>query len=84
MSEQSATFLDRCLNGDAVPDEIDDYVDRWHEGGGFGVSLADYIGLTFEEYARWVEQPDALDAIVFARKNGSRPPTFPNGQAGMR
>lgn len=84
MSEQDTTFLERCLAGEAFLDEIDEYVDHWHDGGGFGTSLPQFLGMTFEEYALWVEKPAFLNAIVFARKFGydiAHMPIWANGYA---
>ena len=64
MSEQPSTFVDRCLAGEALLEEIDDYVDRWHASGGSGQSLAAYLGFTPDEYALWVEQPQALNYVI--------------------
>ena len=40
---------------------VDDLVDRWHETGGVPdgepVSLSEYLGMTDEEYARWLIAP---------------------------
>ena len=65
----SDTLIDRLLHGEAFLDDIDDYVDEWHEST-TDESLADYLGLTHNEYALWVEQPDALRLIVAAREEG--------------
>ena len=60
------TFMAACLQGEALLDEIDDYVERWHEGG--AGELHDYLGLTDEEFGLWVEQPSALAWIVAGRR----------------
>ncbi|WP_157683920.1 hypothetical protein [Brevundimonas diminuta] len=61
------TFLKLALTGKIMFDEIDDFVDRWHEQPG-GKSLHDYLGLTRDEYAAWVQNPDIIPQIVTARK----------------
>ncbi|WP_068059187.1 hypothetical protein [Nocardia xishanensis] len=38
-------------------DEIDDRVDAWHNGAGGGMPLHEYLGMTWSEYAEWVEAP---------------------------
>jgi hypothetical protein len=38
-----------------TPDEIDNAVDAWHEGGGHGVQLHEYLGWTWEQYGHWAE-----------------------------
>jgi len=42
------TTLAEC--GFSSHDELDDRIDAWHDGGS-GVPLAEYLGMTFEEYA---------------------------------
>lgn len=62
------TFVDLCLVGKIVQDEIDDFIDRWHEGEGQGHPLHDFLGMTKEEYNLWVEKPGALRLILAARE----------------
>jgi hypothetical protein len=59
-------FMDRLLAGEALLDEIDDYVAEWHDGPS-SEELHAHLGLTWEEYALWVEQPNVLRLIVAAR-----------------
>ena len=61
------TFVEKCLSGSARPEEIEDYVDFWHTGGD-NRELYQYLGLTLEEYSRWVENPSTLDQILGAKK----------------
>lgn len=37
-------------------DEIDELVALWHEGVGGDQPLHEFLGMTWEEYARWVER----------------------------
>jgi len=39
-------------------EEIDDKIDEWHNGN-TGVELHEYLGMTLEEYALFVTDPDA-------------------------
>jgi hypothetical protein len=60
------SFVELCVAGKALPEEIDDYVERWHnrpQG-----SLHDYLGMRESEYARWVRDPDVLAAIIKAHR----------------
>ena len=57
------TFLEEYLAGAVSADVIDDYVDHWHAGEGDG-TLAEFLGFTEDEYAWWVETPEALDVIL--------------------
>ena len=66
MSEQSS-FLDRVLKGRAKIAEIDDFVERWHEGES-AADLSDYPGMRPEEYSLWLENPEMLEVICSARR----------------
>jgi hypothetical protein len=70
------TFVERCLAGTAVPGEIDDYVDRWHDTSvRREIALHVFLGMDEHEYARWVRDPDALQGIIQAHKKRVRHPT---------
>jgi hypothetical protein len=60
------TFIDLCLKAKILPDEIDDFIDRWHEMPK-RIELHDYLGMTVEEYSLWLRVPDALPYIIEAR-----------------
>jgi hypothetical protein len=61
-------FIEQVLQGDVLDTEIDDFVEQWHQAEA-GQSLAEFLGLTDDEYALWVEQPEALRSILFCRAN---------------
>ena len=69
MSRKSETFMDICLNGKALLDEIDNFVDDWHDGDS-GEDLHDHLGMSWEEYSCWAKNPDLLPHIVAARREG--------------
>jgi len=60
-------FLDLVLEGRAQIDEIDDFVEGWHEGES-AVDLSDYLGMRSEEYSLWLENPEMLEVICSARR----------------
>ena len=65
------TFFDLYSRGQALPDDIDDFVDRWHEGAdpqAGALPLHDYLGLTVDEYELWVHDADVLPQILIARR----------------
>ena len=71
MSNAETTFVQKCLAGEALADDIDDYVDLWHEGEGDpGASLAQFLGFTDTEYRLWAEKPHLLPFILNARRGG--------------
>jgi hypothetical protein len=66
----SPTFFDLYSRGQALPDDIDDFIDRWHEGGdpqAGSLSLHEYLGLTRDGYELWVQAPDVLPQVLIAR-----------------
>lgn len=61
------TFLEQYLAGEAVPEDIDDFVSRWHDDADIYQrypQLHKYLGLTWDEYASWVDHPPALLSIL--------------------
>lgn len=59
-----------CVNGNATIDEIDEYVDKWHDGNG-EESLSEFLGMTDKEYAVWLMDASALPKIIAAHKQNS-------------
>ncbi|MDR7300994.1 hypothetical protein [Haloactinomyces albus] len=59
-------------SGEALLDDIDDWVDDWHDAhgapGGKPRPLANYLGLTENEYALWAELPESLRFFLAARR----------------
>ena len=75
---KKATFLQSCVQGQAATSEIDDWVDRWHEGAEHG-SLADFLGMSSVEYARWVANPQSLTEIIAAHREPVVASSGPSG-----
>lgn len=61
-----ATFVDDVLAGRTSLEAVDDYVDRWHDGGAEG-TLAEFLGLSLAEYDAWVRDAGVMDGIVEGR-----------------
>lgn len=59
------TFIDLCAAGLESPENIDDWIDRWHvdPNTADGAVLHDHLGMTRAEYALWVFSHDAGEAI---------------------
>lgn len=67
----SKSFIDRCITGDAFLDEVDEYVDAWHDDDtSEDVELYEYLGMTLLEYSLWVTNPKILGSIVDERRKG--------------
>lgn len=69
MSDTKENFIDRCVKGEVLLDEIDDFVDSWHESDS-DQDIHEYLGMTEEEYSLWVANPDILPFIVKSRAEG--------------
>lgn len=65
-------FIQQCLAGHVLSDEIDNFVEQWHEGiEGQDMELHDYLGMTWSEYTLWSTQPSVLPFILKAHKNNT-------------
>jgi len=64
-------FIQMCIAGDVLEDEIDDFVEQWHAGEGIEYDLHDYLGMTWEEYSLWGTSPSVLRYVIAARKRGT-------------
>jgi hypothetical protein len=64
---KDVSFLDQLMAGLVMSDQIDDFVDHWHEGA-TGQPIHQFLGMTAEEYSLWVQDPDALATIARARR----------------
>lgn len=62
-------FLPAAVAGTVPGDAILECIDRWHDAGGLGVELHDYLGMTVDEYTLWVERPQALEFIIESRRS---------------
>jgi hypothetical protein len=73
MSDNShiATFVELVLRGEAVPADINDFIERWHAGED-PRSISEYLGFSPSEYARWVEEPACLGSLLNARRRHKR------------
>ncbi len=65
------SFIEKCINGDASLDEIDDYIDAWHDSDSdTELELHEYLGMTWKEYSLWAVKPKRLARIINARRKG--------------
>ncbi|WP_262030771.1 hypothetical protein [Microvirga sp. Mcv34] len=65
--DPNATFAAACRSGDAAPSEIDRWVERWHTGSS-DLELHEFLGLSIEEYIRWVKEPASIDEIIWPKR----------------
>lgn len=66
------TYMDLLLDGQALLQDIDDFIDDWHDApdGSWAAShsLEEFLGMTPDEYTLWVERPESLRFIAAAHK----------------
>lgn len=71
-NEHPPMYMDLLLRGEVLMQDIDDFIDAWHEAhdgsAASSVSLAEYLGMTEDEYQLWVEHPGALRFIAAAHR----------------
>lgn len=65
------SFIDLCLSGDVLEDEIDGFVDSWHEDESTDLELHEYLGMSWDEYSVWATRPSILPFILSARNKGT-------------
>lgn len=63
----SSTFVDACLSGKALLDDVDDWIDQWHDSA-TDLSLDSFLGFSADEGSLFAERPEALRFIVAARR----------------
>ena len=63
------SFIEGCLYGATDLDELDDYVDFWHEND-TGNTLREFLGMSQFEYAEWVKLGNVvIQDILRCRKD---------------
>ena len=62
------SFIDACLAGDAILDDIENYIKYWHENE-LKLELNEFLGMTPYEYANWIKTGEdmLLRDIIEAR-----------------
>jgi hypothetical protein len=68
-TNRPTTFLNRYLNGEVLAEDIDEYIDFWHEHPA-GRQIYEFLGMTKKEYSLWLRDPDSLPHIARARRAG--------------
>ena len=62
-----SNYINDVINADAILDEIDDYIEKWHDSD-TDCSVFEYLGMTEEEYFLWVENDFFLKYIISAHE----------------
>ncbi|MBV8362431.1 MAG: hypothetical protein JO189_31535 [Deltaproteobacteria bacterium] len=66
-AERTQTFVERYVNGEVCADDVDDYIDAWHAHPNHQ-ELHEFLGMSKEEYAAWLRDPEVLAEIARARR----------------
>jgi len=65
----NSSFIEKCINGDTSLDEIDDYIDKWHDSDSdINLELHEFLEMSWEEYSLWAIKPSLLEEIVNERE----------------
>jgi hypothetical protein len=62
------TFMALLYLGKAKPGQIDDMIAAWHDHSECQVSLPDFLGMSVEDYARFVEDAGYLHTMIATHK----------------
>lgn len=63
-----SNFIIDCINADAILEQIDDYIENWHDRQ-LDIPVHEYLGMTEKEYFLWVENDFMLKFILKAHIN---------------
>jgi hypothetical protein len=72
MSDGYSTFIEACVYGEAKPEDIDDWVQRWNDFDDATETIWQYLGMTWCEYEKWVKNPKVLHDIIESKKKTIR------------
>lgn len=66
------SFVACWIAGEVLEEDIHDFIDRWHsyEHTDDSRKLHEFLGLSFEDYGLWVEQPNKLGEILLKYAKG--------------
>ncbi len=65
-SDRKSSFIELCVEGEVLLEDIDDFIDIWHKSSQ-DMELHEFLGMSWKEYSAWVSEPDILPFIVTAR-----------------
>lgn len=58
------TFMEMVRRKIVTWNDIDDFIDLWHKTD-TGCSLHEYLGMSWEEYSLWLENPELAYHIEY-------------------
>ena len=66
-----SNFIEKCIVGDALLSDVDDYIDEWHDGDSTE-TLHEFLGMNKKEYSLFVKNSAFLPIIITAHKDKER------------
>jgi DNA-directed RNA polymerase specialized sigma subunit len=60
-------FVTLCMQGEVLLEEIDDWIEKWHDSPQ-KEELYEYLGMSWSEYSAWVSMPEILPFIITAHR----------------
>lgn len=67
-------FVEMVKKGLCSIDEIDNYIDKWHDEYTGNLELYEFLGMTENEYEQWLINPSSLKTMFV--KNHSKEPAY--------
>jgi hypothetical protein len=67
--ELMSSFVDLCVSGSALTEQIDDYIEEWHNDSKTTKSLHEFLGMTKDEYGCYLANHEILPYIIYAHKH---------------
>lgn len=60
-------FISLCVRGEVLPEEIDDFIEAWHNSDS-DLELHEYLGMSWDEYSAWVADASVLPLIITSHR----------------
>lgn len=62
--DKKNVYLQAIQNDVENIEKIEQFVEDWSLHGGYGISIYDYLGITREQYADWLENPQEFYRVM--------------------
>lgn len=58
------TFIESVRDNETTIDDLDLWVDFWHESGTCHISLREYLGMNTSQYVMWMNDPTVIKSFI--------------------
>lgn len=62
-NDAEKTFVEMLKSGECATNDIDTYIGKWHNEYNGKKKLYEYLGMTKQQYDRWMVEPGALESM---------------------